>query len=103
VRAILVILSVAGVLGLGWTALMSLTAFSHGAELPLLAWLATLIVLIVASFALMMYQTRENPSQRSIARVIVGTLTIAGSLTTFACTVGAVGFLYAFAAWVFKL
>src|SRR5262249_24002140 len=60
VSAILVLLSVAGVLGLGWTGLMSLTAFSHGADLPLLAWLATLIALVVASFALMMYQTREN-------------------------------------------
>jgi DNA-directed RNA polymerase subunit RPC12/RpoP len=103
VSAILVLMSVAGVLGLGWSGLMSLTAFSHGAELPLIAWLAILVVLAVASFGIMVYQTRENPSQRSIGRVIVGTLAIAGGLTTFACTLGAVGFIYAFAACVFRL
>jgi hypothetical protein len=91
------LLAFLGFMGLVISGLVALGNAGSTQGLSLLLFVGGVFVLSMASFGVMLYRTRDNPSRRGMEPVVVGTLALAGALVTFSCVLGASIGLFFFA------
>jgi hypothetical protein len=94
---IITLLAVLGGIGVAFWFLISFgTIQQQGGPAVFIGLILGLLFLGLASTVIMFYRTREDPSQRGVGRVLVGTLALTGGLIAFSCLAGMAFFVFAF-------
>ena len=100
---VLILLAVLGGLGLSFYFWIGLASVQQGGGQVLIAILLTVLFLSLLTTGIMFWRTRDNPSERGIGRVILGTLAMTGVLFTLSCGIGLAIIVYLFVACLTSL
>jgi hypothetical protein len=95
---ILILLAVLGGLGLCAYLFAAVAALQEGTWELLAGVVLGVLFLALISTGIMFYRTRQDPSQRGIGRIIVGTLALTGGLFGLSCVLGFAAILFLFIA-----
>lgn len=93
---VLILLAVLGGLGLLFYFWIGLGSLQQGGSHILIAVTLTFLFLSLLTTGIMFWRTRENPSERGIGRVILGTLAMTGVLFVLSCGIGLAMIIYFF-------
>jgi hypothetical protein len=100
---VLILLAVLGGLGLSFYFWIGLGSLQQGGSHILIAVTLTVLFLSLLTTGIMFYRTRDNPSERDIGRVVLGTLAMTGGLFIVSCGVGLAVIVYLFVACLTSL
>jgi hypothetical protein len=95
---VLIIFAVLGGLGLSYSFLVGLGEFQGGGWQVLVGVSMSVLFLGLITTGIMFWRTRDNPSQRGIGRVVLGTLAMTGALFVISCGIGFAVIVFLFVA-----
>jgi hypothetical protein len=98
----LILLAVLGGLGLIFYIFAGVASLKNGGGSALLAIALGILFLGLITTGIMFWRTRDNPSQRGLGRVILGTLAMTGGLIMVSCVTGFAVFAFLFIACLVK-
>jgi hypothetical protein len=94
----LILLAVLGGLGLIFYVFAGVASLKDGGGSALLAIALGILFLGMITTGIMFWRTRDNPSQRGLGRVLIGTLAMTGGLIVVSCIAGVAVFAFFFIA-----
>jgi hypothetical protein len=94
----LILLAVLGGLGLIFYIFAGVASLKDGGGSALLAIALGILFLGMITTGIMFWRTRDDPSQRGLGRVLIGTLAMTGGLIAVSCVAGVAVFAFFFIA-----